>query len=82
MTSLLWAVPALTALCCFFSLVGISLRSFRRAELERAFGGPAGRERLERLEAKLSSLRLAASLRPTRAKAAQARSSASFFGYP
>ena len=62
MTSLLWAVPALTALCCFFSLVGISLRSFRRAELERALGGPAGRERLERLEAKLSSLRLAASL--------------------
>ena len=59
---LLWVVLALAVLSCFFSLVGISLRSFRRAELEKAFGGPSGRRRLERLEAELSSLRLTVSL--------------------
>ncbi len=62
MDPILWAVWIMPALCGFFSLADISLRSFRRVQLEEAFGGAAGEKRLERFEAQLPALRLTVSL--------------------
>jgi putative hemolysin len=57
-----WVVVVFTALSGFFSLVSVSLQSFRRMELEEALGGPSSRRRLDRLEAQWPALRLTAGL--------------------
>ena len=57
MDACLWIVVAATILSGFFSLVSISLRSFRRVHLEEAFGGEEG-DRLKEFERHLHSLRL------------------------
>ena len=62
MDPLLWVVLPFTALCGFFSLADISLRSFRRVELQEALGGVSGEAKLERFEAHLPALRLSISL--------------------
>ena len=57
----LWVVLGCTALTIFFSLVSISLRTFRRVQLEEAFKH-LDPSRLEMFERHLPALRLAASL--------------------
>jgi len=57
-----WVVLASTAFSGFFALVGYSLRTYRRVELEEAFAGEAGQRRLAALERQESALRLTASL--------------------
>ena len=58
MSPLSWVVVVATALSGFFALTNCALRAFRRVQLEEAFPGPEGQERLARLEAHLKSLRL------------------------
>lgn len=55
----LWVVLGCTALTIFFSLVSISLRTFRRVQMEEAF--KADPARLEMFERHLAALRLTAS---------------------
>jgi len=52
-----WVVAASAVLSCFFALVSYSLRVWRRAPLEEAFAGAAGKAKLEVLEKNLSALR-------------------------
>jgi len=62
-SGLFWAALVLcAALSGFFALASDSLRMFRRAQLEEAFGGGPGRDRLRRLEEHLKALRLTCSL--------------------
>jgi putative hemolysin len=55
-----WIVLGCTVLSGFFSLVSISLHSFRRVQLEEAFGGPDS-PRLALMERHLPALQLTAS---------------------
>lgn len=57
-----WVVLAATALSGFFALAGSTLQAFRRLQLEEAFRGPGGRERLGKLESRLKALRLTTAL--------------------
>ncbi|NLW86252.1 MAG: HlyC/CorC family transporter [Planctomycetes bacterium] len=57
---LYWVVPICAILGSFFALAAISLRSFRRGQLEDAFEGKPAR-RLEQLDMHLQDLRLLAS---------------------
>ena len=54
----IWVVVGATAVSCFFALTGCSLRVARRVQLEEAFPGAAGRERLALLERHMPALRL------------------------
>jgi len=58
----IWVAIVATALSCFFSLAGYSLRVTRRAQLEEAFPGEPGRKRLALLDRHLAHLRLTVGL--------------------
>ncbi|MCJ7545081.1 MAG: hemolysin family protein [Phycisphaerae bacterium] len=62
MGTLVWIAVVAGVLSGFFALTGFSLRSFSWVKLEKAFAGPSGRRRLDRLERHLRSLQLTASL--------------------